>query len=332
MLIKTINEVKDVLPVGAANNYARLKPHFEAAELAFIKPLLGTSMYDELQEFYDDYEPAEPPGDELSEEHTEAISDTVALLKKVQHAISHLAYFLGFDLLNIQVSDMGFKRSESETAKTLFKYQEDNLRDFFKTTGFNALDNILLFLEENISSFGEFASAPNYTVLKTSFIPNTSVFNDIVFIHNSRIIFLRLIPHMRFVEDTILRPALTETVYASVKSGMVATPVPVLVTSTLAYLRPALAHFSAAMLMEESGADMSDRGLFFQATMATAPDNRQITPAASERIALLVARSRQMGNHYLTELKAFLNAYWPGYSGTPGPFRRDNYNKKSFWA
>ena len=53
MLIKTISEIKELLPVSSGVELARLKPHLAIVERDFIRPLLGSAMFDELQEFYD---------------------------------------------------------------------------------------------------------------------------------------------------------------------------------------------------------------------------------------------------------------------------------------
>ena len=147
MLFKTIAEIKNFLPIGAGNDLNRLKPHIENAENKFVKPLLGTAMYDELVEFYETEYPAEP---------TEVQEATLLLLTKVQHAVIHLAYFVGFDFLNVSVSDAGFQRIESERTKGLYKYQEDNLKSYFSEAGFNALDDVLVYIENNIAHFNEF--------------------------------------------------------------------------------------------------------------------------------------------------------------------------------
>jgi len=327
MLLSSITEIKSILPIGAGNDFNRLKPHIQNAETAFIKPLLGTNMYDELCEFYESYPYLDP---------TDVQIITGELLLKIQHAIIHLAYYVGFDFLNTSVSDMGFSRTESTTSKTLFRYQEDNLRDYFKTSGFNMLDDVLLFMEENISNFTEFESSDTYTVFKSAFIQSAKAFSEIYFINNSRITFLRLQTHIKFVEETIIFPLLGSDTYYEIKAGMITDPVPSKVVGVLPYIRTPLAYLSVALLMEESGADLTDKGLWFQSTMPSTQDSRQTTPATADRIALLVARARNMGNAYLEMLKTYMAdniADWTDYTSQTGSvFNRDNTNKKTFWA
>ena len=61
-------------------------------------------MYEELEEFYE--------MDTLSNP-TVVQQKTASLLRLVQSAVIHIAYWIGFDLLNAHISDCGFKRTES---------------------------------------------------------------------------------------------------------------------------------------------------------------------------------------------------------------------------
>ncbi len=60
MLFKTIDEIKNFLPISIGNDFKRIKPHIENAENKFIKPLLGLNLYTDLLAFYQAVDPAEP--------------------------------------------------------------------------------------------------------------------------------------------------------------------------------------------------------------------------------------------------------------------------------
>lgn len=327
MLLNSLAEIKSVLPVGAGNDFLRLRVHLQNAETAFVIPLLGSNMFAELEEFYLSPPQGEPTPVQVSMQ---------TLLQKVQHAIVHLGYFLGFDFLSVSVSDIGFSRIESDRAKSLYKYQEDNLREYFRSAGFNALDDILFFLEENIADFAEFKASPSWTVLRRSFIPTARVFDRIVFINASRLTFLRLRPHMAHVEETAILPLLGQQAAQEIQEGMVLDDPPAKVTAILPLIRRAVAWLSSALLMEESGADLTDRGLYFTATWQSYYENRKIAPSAPERIALLVSRNRQTGENFLSAIRQHLAANpldWPSVPAASGGWnRRDNTGKKTFWA
>ena len=88
--------------------------------------------------------------------------------------------------------------------------------------------------------------------------------------------------------------------------------------------------------MEESGADLTEKGLYFESTASGNNLTTNKQPAESDRINFLAKRNKGIGQNYLELLKSFLNANatdWPGYSGQTGnALRRNNTDKKSFWA
>ncbi len=328
MLLSNITEIKTFLPIGTGNDFNRLKPHIINAENKYIKTLLGTNMYNELLEFYE-ISPVESPS-----EIQIAMNE---LLQKTQHSIIHLAYFVGYDFLNVSATDTGFQRIESEHKKGLFKYQEDNLKQYFSDAGFNSLDTILVFLEQNIQHFAEFKNSPNWTEFKASFIPTVDVVEQIPFnIFDSRLTFLNLKPHIAFIEDTTIRIALGETIYQEIKTEMVKDNPEEKITAILPYIRKPLIYFASALLMEETGATLGNNGLFFEKTDANSPDNRIKGPSTEERIMAMIKRNRNIGNAYLDALKSYLIANienWETYDGSKSSiFKRDNTSKKSFWA
>jgi hypothetical protein len=325
MLFNNISEIKTILPVGAGNDFNRLKPHIENAENRFIKPMLGLEMYMALATLYDTEQSQEPADDEKLRRE---------LMQKVQFAIIHLAFHVGFDFLNISVTDAGFQRIETERTKGLYKYQEDAIKSFFAETGFNAIDDILTFLELNIDSFEEFMTSENFNKLITSFLPTVKVIEEIPFnIHRSNLIFLALKPYIAYIEDTAIRKVLGETIYGTVKNEMANEVVDVKVTVLLDYIRKPLIYLASAMLMEETGATLGDKGLYFAKNEDQQRAKTVKAPSTDAQIGVMVSRNRRIGNDYLEMLKAHLLANRPEYLGQTGsPYKRDNAGKKTFFA
>lgn len=333
MLFKTIDEIKQFLAVGAGTDFNRLKPHIQNAETAFLLPLLGPVLYSELQSFYDT--PPDPP-----------VANSIqfsTLLSIVQRTLIHLTYWSGFQVLNATISDGGFKRTENEKVKSLFKYQEVELKEYFKTTGFNGLDEILFFLEMEIKksegetvNFKSFADSDAWTILKSSFIPDTSTFNAIIFINHSRLTFLRLKSSMQLAEDIDIKPVLGETIFNEIKLEMVKKTPAAKVTAILPTIQKAIAYLATALLMEESGADLTEKGLYFESTSSENNLVQNKQPSESDRINFLAKRNKGIGMNYLERLKSYLIANqsdWSSYSGQTGnALHRNNNDKKSFWA
>ena len=328
MLLRSTAEIKTILPIGIGNDFNRLAPHIANAENKYIKSLLGSNMYDELVEFYQIDYPENP---------TEVQIATKTLIEKVQHALIHLAYFVGFDFLNSTISDAGFQRSESENLKSLYKYQEDNLRTYFSDAGFNGLDDLLIFLEENIDHFGEFKASQNWTRLRSSFLPTVQAVESVPFnIHESRLIFLALKPHVAYIEDTTIKKVLGETIYNYIKTEMIKDSPAAKVTAILPYIRKPLIYLSSALLMEETGATLGEKGLYFEKKHPIFRGNTRKEPSPPDTVAFMVERNRRMGTNYLNGLISYLvenSEDWSDYSGEiTFSISRDNTDKKTFWA
>jgi hypothetical protein len=335
MLFSNVNEIKTILPIGVGNDFNRLKPHIENVENRYIKPLLGFDMYEALVTLYGTEE-SQGPSDETPEAE-EAYSNEMLrreLLYKIQFATIHLAFFTGFDFLNVSVTDAGFQRIETERTKGLFKYQEDSLKSYFSETGFNALDDVLTFLEFNIDSFEEFMNSENFNKIITSFLPNVKTIEEIPFnIHRSNLIFLALKPSIAYVEDTAIRPVLGEAIYVTVKTEMAKAEMDEKVIALLPYIRKPLIYYASAMLMEETGATLFERGLFFDKNEDQQRAKVVRGPSPDARVEILVNRNRRIGDNYLEMLKAFLLENWEEYSGQVGSaFKRDNNGKKTFFT
>jgi hypothetical protein len=97
-----------------------------------------------------------------------------------------------------------------------------------------------------------------------------------------------------------------------------------------------MAYLSSALLMEESGADLTDNGLYFASTVALGNSDVQVKPTPADRIAILVMRNRNIGNTFLDSLRSYLTIHaadFPGSTASSGRIlRRNNTTKKTFWA
>ena len=349
MLLRNIEEVKAVFRVSPAASYDLLATHLGNAENAFIVPLLGRKMYQELVNYHADpanFRYDDPnlnltfeqegsgigSGSGSGDEETDREKAWALVLWFVQHAIVHLAYFSGFDALNAYISDSGFKRVEGEQTKSLFKYQEDRLKQYFLDGGMTSLDTVLEILEDNMAYFEAFD--PVLRQLQSKIFPDTKTFQSHYFIDNSRLTFLRLAQHIKTVEELDITQAVGAENIALIQAELQKEVPDTKVVTLLPYLRDPIAYLSTAMLMEESGADLTERGLWFKAQKSVTNADF-IMHADPARIAELVRRNRELGAMYLNRLISFMNASgdWGDNLVSRGRFiNRDNTDKRIFVA
>lgn len=344
MLLNNITEIKSVLRVSPSTSYELLASHLANAENAFLLPLLGSDMYNALLKYHDDpanFRYTDPDlqlvlgtegsasgsGQQPPDEKSRAWA---LVLWLAQHAVVHMAYFAGFDVLNAYISDAGFQRTEGERTKSLFKYQEDNLKRYFLDTGMTSLDQVLEYLERYREYFEQFDTALRQ--INSRIFPTTANFQAHLFINNSRLTFLRLQQHIRTIEELDITQAVgadnMNYIYAELQKEAPAEKV----VKLLPYLRAPIAYLASAMLMEESGADLTERGLYFKAQRSIS-NSDFIMHTDEPRIIELVRRNKELGQMYLNRLLKYLNdsTEWDHQWSPSGRIiNRDNTDKKIF--
>ena len=179
-------EIRKYIPVSVATSFSNVSPLIGSAETKYILPLLGQTLYDQVHAYYTTPETL-PTG---VTEANRAKFDI--LIEHIQRSLINLTYFAGFEFLSVSINDSGFHRQENDTEKSLFKYQEEAIKNQFKDAGFNGLDTMLEYIEANPTVFLLFTASSAYTLRKESIIPSTKIFDDLININGSRLVFLKL--------------------------------------------------------------------------------------------------------------------------------------------
>lgn len=316
--------IRAYIKVNTAVSYAMMATPLRNAYNLFIVPLLGEEMAARLEAVCEEPEPKE---------------EDVRLLDIARRANANLALWYEFDAISVRITDAGFQRQESEngTLKPAYKYQEDNLRQGYKEKGFNALDQLLDYLYTHLDLYPEFEKSDACLRLRSAIVRTTDDVNSVVFINGSRIIFLRLQPHLRFVEEMLLVPAIGEKLYAHLVGSLKNPPADEEALRQVEQLRRACANYVVAMavrrLMMETGS-LTDRGLYFSTIEAGEKGNEKRQPLGTDRIAMQIQNLKADADMYMTALRQVVRTHFAEFdAGSPQQvFDRDNDRKRTFWA
>ena len=219
-------ELKAVMKVNTAISFDMMEAPLRNAFRQYLVPLLGDAMAGEVVEIYEF-----GPNPDVLEQNTEGATEREKLdsrlLEICKRANANLAFWNDFDEISMRITDAGFQRQKSDNGESfqqVYKYQEDNLRASLRNKGFNALDELLEFLYAHIAEYPEFASSQAYQDRKSAIVRSTTDVNDVCFINGSRIVFLRLQPHLKFAEEMLLQPAIGDRLYEHLIDGLVNPP------------------------------------------------------------------------------------------------------------
>lgn len=184
-IIKTIEEVLVHADIGHEIDFEKLKPTLDYAAGEIIKPLIGSEQYGEIEAAYD--------ADNLTQAQTD-------LLDKMHSAIVKIGLSFYTDIGELTFTNAGLVRKETGDQKTPFKYQTDNIREYYLQRGYEAAESLLEFLEDNTASYTTWAGSSAFTINKEFYINTARDFSNHYDIGNSRVTFQKMTAVMRFVD------------------------------------------------------------------------------------------------------------------------------------
>lgn len=318
-------EMGAYVPTSASLSFEKVESSLQSADDLFLTPLLGDGLMAAIEAIYGKEDASRTPEERV-------------LLTLAQRAEANLAFFYNFDALQLRITDQGFQRQGSDDWQQAYKYQEDRLRDGFRTKGFNAIDAMLEFLDENRQTFTEYEDAPAYTERQKAIVRNTDEVQRWVNIGHSALMFLRFAAEFATVEETVLQATMGDAFYQQLlkwlngdeeypESGYV---------MTLAELRRKCGRVvvmaTAVRLLKKTGT-LTDRGLYFENVTAAAGENHTRTAASDTQIGDRLAIYEEDLRAAEANLRTVIRQYYPSFSdGSNGHVIRDNDHHAAFFA
>lgn len=312
------SEIKKYVKVSSALSFERIEASLRSAYIAYIIPLVGETMSSYIISIYNE-------GSSKEYEKT--------MLEYCQNAVANLAFYSDFDTLSISITDAGIHRTDNEEFKSLYKYQDTNLRESFRNKGFNALDSLLRFLDDYADDIEYWKESETYSKIQNSIIRSTSEVNDVYYINNSRILFLRLLPHFDFVSETILQQKIGTKAYQYIIDNLSKKD------DKAEILRKRVSRYiiflALSRVVRDTGS-ITDRGLYFISRQSGSNGSGDTNSEPAD-LQLRAAQSSAFdadARAVLPQILNFLRYEQPElYAGDPERcYDRDNDHKKTFWA
>ena len=319
------DEIRPYIGVSTSLSFETVQASLQNAFGLFIRPLVGDKIVTELVAVYNSVT-------DISTIKEETTDKNLKLLYLAQRSNVFLAFWHDYDEFQMLIGDSGVKRQESDQAKTPYKYQEQSLKDGWKNKGFDALDKLLYFLEENLADFEDFKESEYYTESLNSLVRNTSEVNSYYTINSSRLIFLRLKAHFRVIEDTIISSRFGAEFYDNFKEKIAKETVEDKYEKLRKLLIPVVVLYSVCRLIRETGS-LTDKGLFFQTLQGGDNSYQSLSPVTDERLVSQANRAEADAISYWLSVERYMNKEFNiATTHSKKIPNRDNNGKKSFWA
>lgn len=286
-------DLKKVLPITRSFSHSNLVAdirHIENREVR--KTLLGPTLYDSLNTKYNNA--------------PETLTDPEkALLEYVQPVVANLAVWLYLDKGNVIIDDNGISAVHGDDRKPAFEWQVVRLQKSLKTTGFNAIDDLIDFLEDNVGDYPTWASSVANDKARAFFINSARDFHYYVDIQESRWIYLSVLPIMRRVEKQHIMATLCKELFDEIKSQIENNNVSANNEMLMDGLKGAAAHLTWSKALNELAVTIDDAGIHllnntFSGTV------RAMTPAEVNRVQVISDEHLKIGMGCLEGIKNHL--------------------------
>jgi hypothetical protein len=291
-LITSIKEVRDFIAINVTSDFDDIKPYIEQAEIKFIKPVLGKALYDKLTN---------------DVQASGGISgDYEALLKKVQLPLIYYAYYIAVPILNVQVSSSGIHIATTETKKTAFEWQVDQLRDSWLNTAHDFIEELLEFLEENASKYSEWGGSDARNEALSLFITSASMFNECYFINSSRRLYSALRPIIKSIEQKYIKGTIGEDMFDAIKLQIQASDGPDSDTQALLdIINPCVAHLTMARALSELSLEIIPNAIYENVVQVVSKAKQS---GGVDKISILKSELVADGRAELKQLQDYLDA------------------------
>lgn len=166
------------------------------------------------------------------------------LIRLVKIAVANLGMMLYYPVLKVQITSAGLQNAIAKE-KQLTQADKQDLFNHLQDKGYDAIEQMLAYLEANKSTFTAWANSNAYTEINGFFLRNATEFDAVLNINASRRFYQSIKGMVQITERTLIKPAMPTEVYNELRTAFLANTLSEVQAELLNYyVRPALAYLT----------------------------------------------------------------------------------------
>lgn len=229
-----------------------------------------------------------------------------ALLPKVQLPLAMLTMYEYSQIGGIQFGEAGMFRMETEEMKSAYKYQENAYRDYMRHNGFEALELMLRFLDENSADYPEWTAADGFQRTRGLLLNYAADFRQVYSKRLSRYTFEVIRPVIEDVEQLAIRRFLGDDQFDRLRAGVLADDLTANETTLLKLLHRAIANYAIEEGIERNWITFSgDRVV--QVESLEPQSYRKDAPPTLAGLSVTSRHQQEFGARNLSYVKKYLD-------------------------
>lgn len=299
LIFNDISEVKDFIGGGAnlSIDMDSILPVMHDAARDHLLPWLGKDQWLALVD---------------AVENDDAGTEEEALLPYVRRPLAHLTFYEYSKIGGIQFSESGIFRTETENMKSAYKYQENEYRNYMLTKGYEAIEELLAFLEANEADYALWSVSRAYTRNKALLINDATTFRDCYAGYLSRYTFEILRPIIEDLEIFAILPLIGQDQFDALKTAILEKSLTAEQTALLGHIQKAVASFAVREGSKRLLVRIEGRNVV-QTENLEPQSYEKSTSAAGNAISLKLLQQEAWGNRHISYIKKFLDDHLEDY-------------------
>lgn len=246
MLINTVADLQKYVEVNSGLQWATIKPSLKAAEQKYLVPAIGPELYQLI--------------DEAAASASLSTAEQ-ALLPYLQAPVALLAMYLFVPRGEIQLSDSGLQRIETEGNKTAFKYQSLAYRDALLDAGYEAIEALLEYLEKNKTAFAAWIDSDARVAMNDLFVRSGRELKHFYSsLRQPQRTYIAMASMLRTVEDLTITPIIGDT-FAELKDAQAAGGLTLYEKMLTDTLKKCIVYFAMSKALVELELRIDDTGI-----------------------------------------------------------------------
>lgn len=310
MFFKDIADFKTVIPMNANFAFSEMSIYLKDVDRTILKKYLGKDLLTELQDLFD-----ATPG-------TALVSPVKELVELIRQSSAHYALEKWIPFGQVNISQLGITINKSENMATAFQWQIKDIQERCLELGFNALEDALEYLEDNLSEsvFESYKTSDEFKANNYLFVNSAKTFCEYFSsFDSSRINFFKLRSVIRKVEDfqikAVLLPDLFKDLKDQLQTGDALGPI---AKALIERIQPALVNLVIAKGINDLAINVDPKGIMYFDNTGGRQTQESKKQAPDMTLARIAATAQKDGEAYLTELAEYLEANkedYPDYTG-----------------
>lgn len=221
----------------------------------------------------------------------------------------------------VQIDNAGIFIASTENRKTAFEWQIKDLIDNYLKPGFQAVEETIIFLQDNIGDYPTYQNSDEFAYYKGCFVPNSKEFTRLYTPLNfSFMNLIRMRSCMDKAEEQEVRNVLLPSLYNDIKSKLLTNTLGVAEKALLPMIKKAVVNLTVARALSELNATFDKNGFMVFDNTSGVKSGASKKTAGNEIIISARDSLQKSGNTYLKDIKEYLDKNkisYPLYTGDP---------------